>query len=86
MKQRIQWTLETVETIRVAEASTPSVEFCPQCQASVEMLSARAAAALSGASERKIFHLIENGRLHFVENERILVCRSSLTDSLRTEV
>jgi hypothetical protein len=86
MKQRIQWTLETVETIRVAEASKPSVEFCPQCQALVEMLSARAAATLSGASERKIFHLIENGRLHFVEGERIVVCRNSLTNALETEV
>jgi hypothetical protein len=36
------------------------------------------AAALSGFSEREIFRLIENGRLHFVEAERVYVCRDSL--------
>ena len=36
------------------------------------------AATLCGLSEREIFRLIENGRIHFVEAERVLVCPNSL--------
>jgi hypothetical protein len=37
-------------------------------------------AALFGSSEREIFCLIENGRVHFRETERIFVCLNSLAD------
>lgn len=52
---------------------------CPQCRAPVEMFTPDIAAQLTGLSEREIFRLIENGRLHFTEAERIFVCRNSLT-------
>ena len=38
---------------------------------------AQAAAALTGLGEREIFRLIETGELHFIEAERVFVCRDS---------
>jgi hypothetical protein len=79
MKQKAEITLEVEETIIFRQVAETLTEFCPQCQALVEMLTPPIAAALCGVSEREIFRLIENGRLHFVEAERIFVCRNSLT-------
>jgi len=54
--------------------------FCQQCNAFVEMLPTEAAAALTGLGEREIFRLIEIGEIHFVEAERVFVCRDSLVN------
>jgi len=80
MKQKTEITLEVEETIILRQGGNKSQAFCPQCQALVEMITPPIAAALVGSSERQIFRLIENGRLHFVEAERIYVCRNSLTN------
>ena len=80
MKQKTEITFEVEETIILRQAEETLTAFCPQCQALVEMLAPPVAAALTGLSEREIFRLIENGRLHFTEAERIFVCRNSLTD------
>ena len=80
MKQKAEITFEVEETIILRQSENILTEFCPRCQARVEMLPPPVAAALTGLSEREIFRLIENGRLHFTEAERILVCRNSLTN------
>jgi hypothetical protein len=51
--------------------------FCGACNAVVEMLPAEAAALLTGLGEREIFRLIETGEIHFIEAERVFVCRNS---------
>jgi len=79
MKQKTEIILEVEETIILRQVAQTLTGFCPQCQAPVEMLTPQLAAALCGLSEREIFRLIENGRLHFTEAERIFVCRNSLT-------
>jgi hypothetical protein len=55
--------------------------LCEQGSALAEMLTRETAARLSDFSEREIFRLIENGRLHFTEAERIFVCRNSLMNT-----
>jgi hypothetical protein len=80
MKQKVEITLEVEETIILRQGEKILTEFCPLCQASVEMITPPIAAALTGSSEREIFRLIENGRLHFREAERIFVCRNCLTE------
>lgn len=80
MKQKTEITFEVEETIILRQGEHKLKAFCPQCQALVEMITPPIAAALSGLSEREVFRLIENGRLHFVEAERIFVCRDSLTN------
>jgi len=80
MKQKTEITFEVEETIILRQSRNRLEAFCPQCQASVEMIMPQTVAALFGLSEREIFRLIENGRLHFTEAERIFVGRNSLTD------
>jgi hypothetical protein len=80
MKQKVEITLEVEETIILRQGEKILTEFCPQCQALVEMLTPQIAAALFNLTERELFRLIENGQLHFVEAERIFVCRNSLTN------
>ncbi len=78
MKQKTEITFEVEEMIILRQVAETLTVFCPQCQALVKMITPQIAAALCGLSEREIFRLIENGRLHFVEAERVLVCPNSL--------
>lgn len=80
MKQKTEITFEVEETIVLRQGINKLEAFCPQCPALVEMASPHAAAFVSGLSEREIFRLIENGRIHFVEAERVLVCPNSLAN------
>jgi hypothetical protein len=79
MKQKREITFEVEETTIVRQGEKRLTQFCRQCQAPAEMLTPEIAARLSGLSEREIFRLIENGQIHFVEVERVFVCRDSLT-------
>jgi hypothetical protein len=84
MKRKTEITFEVEETTVVRQPAAQIVTaFCPQCRAPVEMLAPEIAAALCQVSEREIFRLLENGRLHFVEAERIFVCRNSLMDGTK---
>lgn len=80
MKQKTQITFEVEETIILRQVEKTFMDFCPECQALVEMTTPQIAAALLNLSEREIFRLIENGRLHFTEAERIFICQNSLTN------
>jgi heterodisulfide reductase subunit C len=86
MKQRIQWTLETIETISVPEAIKSSVEFCPLCQKETQMMTPQTVATLSGVSEREIFRLLEAGKVHFIEARRIYACVSCYQELLKTDL
>lgn len=83
MKQKVEITLEVEETVILRQGEKVLTEFCPLCQALVEMITPSIAAALTGLSEREIFRLIESGRLHFTEAERIFICRNSLTNGTK---
>ncbi len=82
MKQKAEITFEIEETIILRQVAWTLTAFCRQCEAPVEMITPQYAAAISGLCEREIFRLIENGRLHFTEAERIFVCRNSLTSGI----
>ena len=78
MKQKMEITFEVEETIILRQVAETLRAFCPQCQALVEMVTPRTAAALAGVSEREVFRLMENQGVHFVEAERVFVCRNSV--------
>jgi hypothetical protein len=80
MKQKTEITYEIEETIILRVSGNKFQAFCPACQVVVEMLTPPVAAAFSGLSERAIFRLIEAGEIHFVETERVFVCRNSLAN------
>jgi hypothetical protein len=76
MKRTTEITFETEELVAV-KARRGFKGFCERCNAFVEMLPTDAAAMLTGLGEREIFRLIETGEIHFVEAERVFVCRDS---------
>lgn len=87
MKQKAAITFESEETIVLKHRRKKvSVYFCPGCEAMVEMISPDVLALLTGISEREVFRLIENGQVHFVETERVFVCRDSLMNRSQMSV
>jgi hypothetical protein len=77
MKRTTEVTFETEELVSV-KARGGFKGFCKGCNAFVEMLPIDAAALLTGLGEREIFRLIETDEVHFLEAERIFVCRDSV--------
>ena len=78
-------TFETEETVVLREGSKVTVDNCNRCGKEVLMATPRAAAFLSGVSERHIFRMLEASVLHFSEKERVLICLDSLK-SLAQEI
>jgi len=78
MKQKAEITLEVEETIALRQVAQITKAFCPQCEASVDMASPCAVAGLSDFTEREIFRLVEAGKIHFIEAERIWICLNSI--------
>lgn len=79
MKRKTEITFELEETTIVWQEAKILTEFCPQCQVRVKMASPKAIADLSGFTEREIFRLIEAGKIHFTETDRILICLNSIS-------
>lgn len=79
MKQKIEIIFETEETIIIRQTAKTWTAYCPECRAIVEMALPQTIADLSDFTEREIFRLIERKEIHFVETERIFVCRNSLS-------
>jgi hypothetical protein len=82
MKRMTEITFEA-EELTTVKARRGFKGFCGGCNAFVEMLPTDAAAMLTGLGEREIFRLIETGELHFVEAERVFVCRDSSMNRAR---
>lgn len=55
-------------------------DFCSECEKEVEMLTLDVAANLSGISVRRLVRLVENGEIHFRENDtgNLFLCELSL--------
>lgn len=65
---------EIEETVVLKPGSEVVIATCPRCRETVEMVSADLLAALTGTSEREVFRLIEAGKLHFIDTNRVLAC------------
>lgn len=76
MKQKAEITLEVEETVVFRQPDLIGQRFCPNCAEVVEMVAPHAITAMSGITEREIFRLVEAGKIHFVEADRIFVCLS----------
>ena len=85
MKRKTEITFEVEELIAI-KARRAFQGFCRECDAFVEMVPPEAAAVLTGLGEREIFRLIETGDIHFVEAERVFVCRNSSMREWKTSV
>jgi hypothetical protein len=85
MMRKVEITVETAETIVVRKTTSIRREFCPICEALVDMVSPYVVSAISGISERAVFMLIERSVLHYVETDRLFICLNSI-DALKGDV
>lgn len=78
MKQKTEIEIELSETIAYSRRAEKFEAYCPQCQALVEMAVPQVAAILTQSNEREIYRLVETGKIHFIETDRVLVCLNSI--------
>lgn len=78
--QKTEIEIEMIETIAYSRRAEKFEAYCSQCLALVEMAVPQVAAVLASSNEREIYRLVEMGKVHFVETDRILVCLNSLTE------
>lgn len=84
MKQKTEIVFEIEESVTVRSRRSYA-GLCRECNALTEMVTVETAAALSGIGERELFRLIEAAAIHFVEAERVFVCRHSLSRFISPE-
>ena len=82
MKQRAEITFEEQQTVILRQSESHLEEFCPRCQTTVRLVTPEIMAALAAVSERKVFRLIEEGQIHFVEAKRIYACPACYARSM----
>ncbi len=82
MNNKTEIEIELSETVAYSKRSEKFECFCPGCRSLVEMATPQVAAILSHISEREIYRLVETGRVHFVETDKVLICLKSLTETL----
>lgn len=70
--------VEIDERIAVTNAEQKFEAFCSECKTMTVMATPKTAGVLAEISEREVFRLIEGKEIHFVENDRVLVCVDSL--------
>ena len=80
MNQKTEIEIELKETILYSPRSERFETFCVDCKALVEMATPQVAAFTGKSNEREIYRLVENGKVHFVETDRVLICLKSLAD------
>jgi hypothetical protein len=76
--------IEIDERIAVTNPEQQFEAYCSKCKKMAPMATPKTAALLADISEREVFRLIEGTEVHFIENDRILVCIESLRN-LRTD-
>ncbi len=82
MKQKTEIEFELSETVAYSKRQDKFEAFCHLCKSLVEMAVPQVAAILTHSNEREIYRLIETGKVHFVETDRVLICVKSLTETL----
>jgi hypothetical protein len=80
MKQKTEIEIELNETVAYSRATERFETFCPECKTLVEMAAVPVAAVLTQSTEREIYRLVEKGKVHFVETDRVLICLKSFAD------
>ena len=80
MKQKTEIEIELSETVAYSRRSERFEAFCPECKSLVEMAAPAVAAVLTHSTEREIYRLVETGKVHFAETDRVLICLKSFAD------
>jgi hypothetical protein len=80
MPQKTEIEIELNETVAYSRPAERFETFCPECKTLVEMAAAPVAAVFEGITEREIYRLVETGKIHFIETDRVLICLNSFAD------
>ena len=70
--------VEIDERIAVTNDEQQFEAYCSDCSKMTQMATPKTAGMLTEISEREVFRLIEGKEIHFIENDRVLVCIVSL--------
>ena len=70
--------VEIDERIAVTNTEQQFEAYCSDCKKMAVMATPKTAGVLTEISEREVFRLIEGKEIHFIENDRVLVCIESL--------
>ena len=70
--------VEIDERIAVTNEEQQFEAYCSDCSKMTQMATPKTAGVLTEISEREVFRLIEGKEIHFIENDRVLVCIASL--------
>ena len=76
--RRDEIVVEIDERIAVSNTEQQFEAYCSGCKKMTEMATPKTAGVITDISEREIFRLIEGKEIHFIENDRVLVCVESL--------
>ena len=76
MHPKAELTFEIEETVVLKRGGYFITEYCPRCGEIVDMVSPDVLSLATGASEREIFRLMEQGKIHFNELGRVVACPS----------
>ncbi len=79
MKRKVKITFE-IEEMTFFKTKTILTAFCEHCGQSVEIQTTESAALFLGLAEFQIFWFIELGNIHFIESDKVYICRNSLED------
>ena len=82
MKQKTEIEIEFSETVAYSSRRERFEAYCSECNSLVEMTTPQVAGILTHSNEREIYRLVETGKVHFVETDRVLICLKSLTETL----
>ncbi len=76
--------IKTKRKFIVSNQTLPEIICCEECVE--QMITAQASADFFGVSSRKIYHLIDKEKIHFVETEanQIYVCPASVKKILES--
>jgi hypothetical protein len=84
MNQKTEIEIELNETVAYSRRSERFEAFCPECKSLVEMAAPPIAAVLTHTTEREIYRLVETGKVHFIETDRVLICLNSLPNLINS--
>lgn len=70
--------IEINEKISVINSEHRFEAYCPECKRMTEMATSKIAGLITNVSEREIFRMVEARSIHFVENDRVLICLDSV--------
>jgi uncharacterized Zn finger protein (UPF0148 family) len=86
MTQKTEIVFEVEETFVLKQGGKIVAGHCPRCREDLDLVSPDILALATGTREREIFRLVETGKIHFDETDRLVVCPNCYKNSVTQSV